>query len=115
MVAEAPIVNFALTKGLQGAFGRIIMPLEEFPNRAFIMPTSSEKHDLLTPEERAAVLDPFSHPEGFVSLWQKAGARAVENARQENAALGIDSPCTHNGQTGVLTPSGKFIAKDFTP
>lgn len=106
------IVNFELTKGLQPAFKSIIIPLKSI-KKGVVMP-SAEKAEL-TNEERAAVLDPFSNPEGFVSLWEKAGARAVKKATEENAALGIDSPCTRDGKTGYVTPNGKFVASNFIP
>lgn len=69
----------------------------------------------LTEQERAAVLDPFSNPEGFVSLWTKAAERAARKAVKQNAALNLDSPCTKDGETGFLKPNGKFVRGDFIP
>lgn len=106
------IVNSFLTKGLPEAFKSMIMPLN-IQNKGAIMSQQAVKP--LTEQENAAVLDPFSNPEAFVSLWTKAAESAAKKAVAENAALGIDSPCTENGQTGFLKPNGKFVRRKFVP
>ncbi|HBM90619.1 MAG TPA: hypothetical protein DD400_01890 [Rhodospirillaceae bacterium] len=88
------------------------MPLKSI-KKGVVMP--SAKKDELTKEERAAVLDPFSNPEGFESLWTSSFEIAAQEAREENAKLGINSPCTRDGKTGYIKPNGKFVASKFTP
>jgi hypothetical protein len=76
--------------------------------------TMPEKQKIqLTAEERAAVLDPFSNPEAWKSLWMKAAARAAKEAQDENARLGLDSHGTIDGRLAVKKPDGtiKFVEK----
>jgi len=107
MPPNSSIVKFELPQGLQTAFESIIMPSIGY-GRSSAM---SEAVEELTADERADVLDPFSNPEAFKSLWTKAGVCAAKDAQEENARLGIDSPGTVDGRSAVRTPSGeiKFV------
>ncbi|MDD3028904.1 MAG: hypothetical protein PHS57_01285 [Alphaproteobacteria bacterium] len=110
MDAAPNIVNFALTKGLSRAFESIIMPSVVYGG-ALAMPEAEKVQ--LTAEERNAVLDPFSNPEAWKSLWMKAGACAQQKAVEENDRLGLDSHGTINGRLAVKNPDGTvtFVEK----
>jgi hypothetical protein len=107
MSNDMSVICFELPQGLQTAFKSIIISPEDY-GRGSAMPKAEES---LTAEERVAVLDPFSNPEAFKSLWTKAFASAQKKALEENARLGIDSPGTVDGRSAVRTPSGeiKFV------
>lgn len=111
-------VSFELTQGLQKAFESIIMiPIGLGEGRTMLEGAKQTiPHEKFTPEEKEAVLDPFKNPGAWKSLWMKAGACATQEAQDENARRGIDSPGAIDGRLVVRKPPGeiKFVKK-FDP
>lgn len=111
MTHDATMVSFQLTQGLQTAFGSMIMPSIGY-GRALVV--SKPATETLTAEEKGAVLDPFSSPEAFKSLWVKGAALAQRTAVEENDRLGLDSHGTVGGRLAVKSPTGEIkIVKRF--
>jgi hypothetical protein len=97
--------------GLQGAFkpmgAHAVAPGGSVA--VVVADTQIKPRRILTPEQRAAVLDPIGHPEGFRDVWMAAAEDGTDAAKKENADCDLNSPGMVGKREAVLTPDGKII------